>query len=180
MAVVQVACIHCYQTESVVKNGKADSGHQRYLCHSCKKSFQLAYTYNANQPGTHDRIIDMTINGSGVRDIGRVLQDHDPTTVIAHLKNSPLQRSRRCHSSNARIEILCEMDEQWSFVGNKKQQRWLFYAWEPRFKKVIAHALGSRTIETLKLLLKQLFTPITSAFTVQDDWKPYTNIYARR
>ena len=27
------------------------------------------------------------------------------------------------------------MDEQWSFVGSKKNQRWLFYAWEPRFKK---------------------------------------------
>ena len=88
MAVVQVACIHCHHTESVVKNGKAHSGHQRYLCRSCKKSFQLEYTYNATQPGTHGRIVDMTMNGSGIRDIGRVLKI-SPTTVIAHLKNCP-------------------------------------------------------------------------------------------
>ena len=86
MAVIQVACIQCRQTQGVVKNGKAESGQQRYLCRNCKKSFQLEYIYNANQPGTHDQIVDMTMNGSGVRDIGRVLKI-SPTTVIAHLKN---------------------------------------------------------------------------------------------
>ena len=87
MAVVQVACVQCQQTK-VVKNGKACTGHQRYYCRNCKKSFQLEYRYNANQPGTHEQIINMTMNGSGVRDIGRVL-DISPTTVMAHLKNSP-------------------------------------------------------------------------------------------
>ena len=91
MAVVQVVCVRCHQTKGVVKNGKGESGHQRYLCRSCKKSFQLEYVYNANQPGTHDRIIEMTMNGSGVRDIGRVLKI-SPTTVIAHLKNCLLER----------------------------------------------------------------------------------------
>ncbi|MEY4475349.1 MAG: hypothetical protein RL248_1116 [Pseudomonadota bacterium] len=27
----------------------------------------------------------------------------------------------------------------WSFVGNKKQQRWLWYAREARLKRIIAH-----------------------------------------
>ena len=97
MAVVQVACIHCQQTEGVVKNGKAETGHQRYLCRSCKKSFQLNYKYNGNQPGTHERIVSLTMNGSGVRDIGRVLEI-SPTTVIAHLKNSRPQLLRNSRS----------------------------------------------------------------------------------
>ncbi|KPE06491.1 transposase, partial [Yersinia pestis] len=33
----------------------------------------------------------------------------------------------------------------WSFVGNKKQQRWLWYAWEPRLKRIIAHIFGRRS-----------------------------------
>ena len=88
MAVVQVACIQCRETENVVKNGRADTGNQRYLCRNCNKSFQLEYRSNGNRPGTHERIISMTMNGSGVRDISRVLQI-SPTTVIAHLKNFP-------------------------------------------------------------------------------------------
>ncbi|PJE77425.1 hypothetical protein CI610_03653 [invertebrate metagenome] len=87
MAVIEVACTHCGLTKSVVKNGKAPSGSQRYFCRHCRTSFQLEYHYNANRPGTHQRIIDMTMNGSGVRDIGRVLKISS-TTVISHLRNS--------------------------------------------------------------------------------------------
>ncbi len=91
MAVVQVACIHCQQTFNVVKNGKAETGHQWYRCKDCNKSFQLEYRYNGNLPGTHEQIIKMTMNGSGVRDIGRVLEI-SPTTVFARLKNSIRQQ----------------------------------------------------------------------------------------
>lgn len=48
------------------------------------------------------------------------------------------------------------MDEQWSFVGNQSQQRWLWYAWSPHFKRIFAYALGSRSDETLKTLLERL------------------------
>ncbi|MGB0360958.1 MAG: IS1/IS1595 family N-terminal zinc-binding domain-containing protein [Endozoicomonas sp.] len=57
----------CQPTKGVVKNGKAKTGHQRYICRKCRKSFQLKYLYNANQPGIYERVITMTINGSEVR-----------------------------------------------------------------------------------------------------------------
>ena len=86
MAVVKVVCIHCNQSDDVIKNGKAKSGLQRFLCRLCNKSFQLDYLYNGNQPDTHEQIVQLTINGSGVRDIERVLKI-SRTTVIAHLKD---------------------------------------------------------------------------------------------
>ena len=72
------------------------------------------------------------------------------------------------------MQIFCEVDEQWSFVGSKKRQRWLFYAWEPRFKKVIAHAFGRRTGRTLKRLLKRL-KPFKLSYYCTDGWKPYAS-----
>ena len=50
-----------------------------------KESDQLSYGLTPELAGTLD-ISDMTMNGSGVRDIGRVLKI-SPTTVISHLKN---------------------------------------------------------------------------------------------
>lgn len=44
----------------------------------------------------------------------------------------------------------------WSFIGNKKRQRWLWYAWEPRLKRIIAHVCGSRSKKALGKLLKLL------------------------
>ena len=67
------------------------------------------------------------------------------------------------------------MDEQWSFVGHKKNQRWLWYAWEPRFKRIIAHAFGRRSEETLKKLLK-LLEPYQFEFYCTDDWKSYASL----
>ena len=67
MAVVQLSCVYCKQASNIVKNGKAETGHQRYRCRNCNKSFQLEYRYNGNIPGMHERIIKMTMNGSGVK-----------------------------------------------------------------------------------------------------------------
>nr|AKQ76698.1 transposase [Candidatus Endozoicomonas cretensis] len=71
--------------------------------------------------------------------------------------------------------MICEMDEQWSFVGSKKNQRWLWYAWEPRFKRIIAHAFGRRTDATLKKLLK-LLEPYRFEFFCTDDWASYAKL----
>lgn len=60
----------------------------------------------------------------------------------------------------------------WSFVGNKKQQRWLWYAWEPRLKRIIAHAFGSRSKKTLRKLLGRL-SGFSIAFWCSDNFSAY-------
>lgn len=86
MASIDVVCKSCGSIR-VYRHGKAPSGEQRYRCRECYHCFQLHYRYNAHAPGVSEKIIDMAMNGSGVRDTGRVLRI-SPTTVIAHLKNS--------------------------------------------------------------------------------------------
>lgn len=41
-------------------------------------------------------------------------------------------------------------------MTNKKQQRWLGYAWEPRLKRIIARTFGRRNKKTLRQLLALL------------------------
>lgn len=86
MAVVEVHCSFC-RGNDVVKNGKSIVGEQRYKCRvkGCGKTFQLSYRYNACEHGVRDRIIDMSMNGSGIRDTARVLSV-GISTVISTLK----------------------------------------------------------------------------------------------
>ncbi|WGZ96369.1 MAG: IS1-like element transposase [Candidatus Thiothrix putei] len=81
----------------VYRHGKARSGLQRYRCRDCHHCFQLEYLYEANKPGVAAKISDMAMNGSSVRDTGRVLGDqrHDRHCPF---KNSPHQPSHRSHS----------------------------------------------------------------------------------
>ncbi|HGX8986644.1 TPA: IS1 family transposase, partial [Escherichia coli] len=71
-----------------------------------------------------------------------------------------------------KIQLICEVDEMWSFVGNKKQQRWLWYAWEPRFKRIVAHAFGRRSKKVFRQLLKRL-SGFNVAFWCTDNFRAY-------
>jgi transposase-like protein len=87
MAVLPVSCPQCGQ-HKVVKRGKTQEGKQRYLCVNAncpKKTFILDYSYNGALPEVKSQIVDMALNGSGIRDTARVL-GVSPTTVIQELK----------------------------------------------------------------------------------------------
>ena len=49
-----------------------------------------------------------------------------------------------------------ELDEMWSFVQNKKNQRWLWLAIDHNTRKVVAFAFGRRTQTVFKKLRKLL------------------------
>lgn len=45
-------------------------------------------------------------------------------------------------------EVVIELDELWTFVGKKKQARWLWIALERRTRRVLAWVLGDRSEAT--------------------------------
>ncbi len=85
MASVYISCPSCSVTDGVVRNGKSTAGHQRYLCSHCRKTWQLQFTYTASQPGTHQKIIDMAMNGVGCRATARIM-GVCLNTILRHLK----------------------------------------------------------------------------------------------
>src|SRR5207237_10428580 len=55
-----------------------------------------------------------------------------------------------------------EMDEMWSFVGRKSQQRWLWHAIDHHTGQILAYVFGTRGDETF-LQLKALFSGFTKS-----------------
>jgi insertion element IS1 protein InsB len=95
MVYVPVQCPHCQSTE-VIKAGKQVNGTQRYRCQNgqcARRIFLLLYQDRGRMPEIRRQVVDMAMNGSGIRDTARVLRI-SPTTVIAVLKKS-LHTSRR-------------------------------------------------------------------------------------
>jgi transposase-like protein len=87
MAAEVVQCPHC-QGREVVKYGTASNGKERFRCQRaehCGRTFIRAYTYPGRTPEVKRQIVEMTLKGSGVRDIARVLHI-SPSTVIGELK----------------------------------------------------------------------------------------------
>jgi transposase-like protein len=87
MVLIPVRCLHCH-SDQVIKGGKTKAGQQRYKCQNtdCPHySFQLDLLYTGRAPAIKEQIVDMSLNGSGIRDTARVLHI-SPTTVINTLK----------------------------------------------------------------------------------------------
>jgi len=90
MVTIPVQCPHCHRTE-IIKAGKQATGAQRYQCQNgqcARRIFLLQYQDRGRVPEVRRQVVDMALNGSGVRDTARVL-GISPTTVIAVLKKSP-------------------------------------------------------------------------------------------
>jgi IS1 transposase/InsA C-terminal domain len=74
----------------VIKASKQANGAQRYQCQNeqcVRRIFLLQYQDRGRAPEIRRQVIDMAINGRGIRDTARVLRI-SPTTVIAILKKS--------------------------------------------------------------------------------------------
>lgn len=65
-----------------------------------------------------------------------------------------------------------EVDEMWSFVGSKENQRWLWHAIDHMTGVVLAYAFGDRT-DAVFLKLKELLKPFGITRFLTDDWGAY-------
>jgi IS1 family transposase len=143
----------------------------------------LDYRYKAYEQGIKEQVVDMAINGSGIRDTARVLKINK-NTVISTLKkkssrlvqvNPNIQTLNSGRNVAVRLELACEeaeMDEQWSFVGSKSNQRWLWYAVDHATNIVLAYVFGKRKDEVFKEL-KALLEPFGISRYYTDDWGAY-------
>ena len=136
--IIQVLhCLNCQGTD-IVRHGQTRQGKQRYRCREQRcagRTFLLDYTYAGQSPDVKRQSVDMAMNASGIRDTARVLHI-SPNTVLHELRkkegtlesvNTALLRT--LHPTEIRVHIeragAAEMDEMWSFVGKKGNQRWL-------------------------------------------------------
>ena len=91
MVSVPVYCPHCHSTE-VIKAGKQANGTQRYQCQNgqcVRRIFLLQYQDRGRVPEVRRQVVDMVLNGSGIRDTARVLGVSSMTVMSTLKKKRP-------------------------------------------------------------------------------------------
>jgi len=186
MVLEEVHCPYCGSND-VGRHGYNKKGTKRYLCRNilCSHStFMRDYIYHAYQPETRGQIIEMTLNASGIRDTARVLKI-SPTSVIKLLKGKEdkLESVNRSLLENVKnldkLQVIisrceeAELDEMWSFVHDKGNQRWLWHAIDHKTGKVLAYVFGRRKDVVFKKL-KVLLEPFGIRHYYTDDWAAYS------
>jgi hypothetical protein len=75
----------------------------------------------------------MTINGSGISDISRVLHI-SPNTLMKTVK----EQAAALPQTNLPDRLAdLEIDKMWMFIGKKANEQWLWYSYDARCKEVV-------------------------------------------
>ena len=92
-------------------------------------------------------IVPMTLNGSGISDIARVLH----VSINTVLKTIRQQAARVEEPVVPERITELEIDEMWSFVGKKANQCWLWYGFDAARKELIFMTDGDKQFDVADL-----------------------------
>lgn len=143
-------CQYCKAT--CVKFGKRDNI-QRYRCKSCKRTQQEAYKNKAWQPFTKELFKRSLARSGGVRSMSYTIQVSKPT-ILKWLREGKKYRGQEKSLIIPNDEY--ELDEMWTYVGNKDNECWVIYAISRTTRLPVALKVGRRNKENLKEVVNQL------------------------
>ena len=117
-------------------------------------------------------VVRHLLHGVGVRDTGRLL-GVAAHTVLRILTGAALEYG---FSPRYRHYHKVQIDEQWSYAGNKKNKVWMFYAICGQTGEILAAVWGKRTKKTLHKLIDAL-AGLEIDFYCTDLWRPFTKAF---
>lgn len=142
-------CPHCKGL--AIKNGK-QKGNQRYKCTLCQKSFQQQYQYKAYGPQVDPLIKRLLKEGCGVRSISRII-GISPKTVLARIIKISNAIKSPCTTKHG---SMYEVDELWSFIGQKTNLIWITYAMERETKRIVDFFVGNKSKANIQPLIAKI------------------------
>jgi transposase-like protein len=162
----------CFHKSRLVKNGTT-RGQRQALCRSCRSSVALTYGTPyfelEHDPALFELAIRTIAKGNSIRATGRIIQV-DKDTVCTWLDRT---------AQHCRLVMLyawqqlpvkeCQLDELWSFVHTKDEHlswaktyrdtygdAWVWVAYAPEWRLVVAFVVGKRTQAEANVLLERV------------------------
>lgn len=156
----------------LVKNGSS-RGYKKALCRACGQTVMLryatAYFELEAEPAIFDTAIRALAEGNSLRSTARIVQI-DKDTACAWLDRAARHCRHVLLSLWDQLPVReCQLDELWSFVHTKEHNlraaklccdsygdAWVWIAFAPNWRLVIAFVVGKRTQAEANLLLERV------------------------
>ena len=131
-------------------NGKKGNNKQNYLCCTCGKQFQTEYKNQGANPVVKGYVQNALCRNCGITDIKEIFKVSKPyilNTLVNYAENLEIKPQKQHYKS-------LQIDEFWTYVGSKKNKKWLLYAYCPENQEVVDYVFGDRSEATIKSLPK--------------------------
>jgi len=171
---IELRCPRC-DSNNLARNGKKSNGPQNYLCNACKRQFirDEERTYLGTLGCITGFIKTMLVRGCGVRDVAALLG------ISAWKVLKTLAASKYALKPKRKRYDCLEVDEFWTYVGRKKNRKWLIYAYHRETGEIVAYVWGKRDLKTARRLRRRLEEyGVSYGRIAHDDWDSFISAFA--
>lgn len=158
---IRNCCPEC-GSKKFKKNGHIHNGKQNHQCKVCKREFVLNPINKVISEEKKELIKKLLLERISLRGICRVADVSLQwllSFIVSIYDTLPDDLNVKFVNSENGVIIKCleaEVDEMWSFVGNKKNKQWIWIAIDAKTKQVIAFYVGDRSKNSAKELWKKI------------------------
>lgn len=168
---------HCPRcgSDNLVKNGHNKVNSQQAHCKDCGAYFVLEPKAPPHQD-TKDMILKAALERCSLRGLERIFavaRQTVATWVVEVVQKLPPFRES-LHP--ARPDDVLELDEVWSFVGEKAEQCWLWTVMCRHTRQIIAYALGDHSDDTCRRLWNRVPEDYRACHSYSDFWGAYQRL----
>ena len=169
-------CPEC-GSDNIIKNGKDYKGDQKFHCHACGAFGTLDAT-GRYTPERKEEILRSYQERASMRGVSRIF-GVARQTLAKWLKEkaNTLPKVADTLAPMRRSDVL-ELDELWSFVYSKDNQRWVWIALCRRTRQVVAFYIGDRSEASCCVLWNRIPQAYRGCHTFSDFWDAYLKVFA--
>ena len=155
---MNLACPSCSST-TIKKNEHIHNGKQNHQCLSCGRQFVLNPEKKSIPEEERSKIRQALLERVSLEGVCRIFNVSMPWLLkfmdeIIHELPENLNANV---IENEELELAAiELDEQWSYVGKKKNPQWLWLVFHSATRQVLAMHVGKRDKESAECLLSKL------------------------
>lgn len=156
---MNLICPSC-DSNAVKRNGHIHNGKQNHRCLCCGRQFVDKAQNKIIAEETKGQVRQALLERVSLEGICRIFDVSMPwllkymNMIIEELPEH-LNATVTCEKEELNVAVV-ELDEQWSYVGNKKNQQWLWLIFHTATKQVLAMHVGKRTRQSAEILLRKI------------------------
>jgi insertion element IS1 protein InsB len=174
--IVTHSCPDCGSLD-LVKNGQDYKGSQKYHCKTCNR-YGTLHARRGYDQGIRNQVKRALLERVSLRGVERIL-GVSRRTMAKGLRGWCKQLPPLADTlSEAHWDAVLELDEVWSFVLKKANQRWIWVALCRRTRQILAYFIGDRSETSCLPLWRRLPTASGRCPTFSDFWAAYQRVFA--
>ena len=155
---MKLTCPTCCST-TVKKNGHIHNGKQNHRCLNCGRQFVIDPQNKIINEEKRSLIRQALLERVSLEGVCRIFDVSMPWLLhfVNQIINELPENLNATLTCTEEIEVaVIELDEQWSYVGNKKNQQWLWLVFHSATRQILGMHVGKRTKQSAEILLEKL------------------------